>query len=86
MVHAAAVAGLDPEAAWDRTPGELAEYIDAWHERRELDAYMLYNHASLVVSMIAGRRLTPAQAFPNAIRQKAMTVNEIYANCLAWSS
>ncbi len=81
------MAGLDPAVAWDRTPGELVEYIEAWHDRREQMAYMLYNHAALVANMcLAKRKLTPQEAFPGVIRIQAMTDGELYASCLAWAS
>lgn len=81
------MAGLDPAAAWNRTPGELTEYIEAWQDRRELDGYLLYNLAGTIASMIlSARKPDPWLAFPGVIHPKmvVMSDNEIYANCLAW--
>lgn len=81
------MAGLDPAAAWDRTPGELLEYIEAYHERMERQAYMLYNLASTISHMIFGKTVpAPWQAFPNAIRpeMQVMDDDDIYQSCLAW--
>ena len=81
------MAGLDPAAAWDRTPGELVEYINAWHDRREQLAYMLYNHAALVANMcLARRKMTPQEAFPGVIRMQVMSAEDILASCQAWAS
>ena len=49
LVKEAAAAGLDPAAAWWRTPGELLEVIEAYRTRMERKAYMLYNQASLQI-------------------------------------
>lgn len=87
VVHAAAVAGLDPEQAWDRTPGELVEYISAYRDRRRETAILLYDLAGTIANMIFGkRRLRPAEAFPGFIREEltVMTGEQILANCLAW--
>lgn len=81
------MAGLDPAAAWDRTPGELTEYIEAWHDRRELDGYMLYNLAATIASMVlSAKKPDPWEAFPGVIQPKmvVMSEDEIYASCLAW--
>lgn len=86
-MHDAAVAGLDPAAAWDRTPGELLEYIEAYRDRRELDGYMLYNLAGTIASMVlSDKKPEPWQAFPGVIQPKmrVMSDDELYASCLAW--
>ena len=73
--------------AWDRTPGELLEYIRAWRDRREQEAYMLFNLAGTIAHMCFGSRpLRPEEAFPGVIRprENIMTGDEIYASCLAW--
>lgn len=87
MVHAAAVAGLDPEVAWDRTPGELVEYIRAYRDRQQETAYLLYDLSGAIANACLGkRRLRPAEAFPGFIEEQmsVMSDQQIYANCLAW--
>ena len=86
-MHEAAVAGLDPAAAWDRTPGELEEYILAYRDRMERQAYMYYNLAGTIASMVlSSRKPEPWESFPGWIQPKEtiMTDDEIYASCLAW--
>lgn len=89
MVHEAAVAGLDPASAWDRTPGELNEYIEAYRDRMERQAYMLFNHAQAIASMVlSSEKPRPWDAFPGWIKpqMQEMSDDEIYASCLAWCS
>lgn len=89
MVHEAAVAGLDPAVAWDRTLGELNEYIEAYRDRMERQAYMLFNQAQTIVSMVlCAEKPRPWDAFPGWIQPKMqqMTDDEIFASCLAWCS
>ena len=74
MVHAAAVAGLDPEVAWDRTPGELVEYIRAYRDRQQETAYLLYDLAGAIANACLGKRR----------QMSMMSDQQIYANCLAW--
>lgn len=80
------MAGLDPELAWDRTPGELSEYIRAYRERREQLAMMLYDLAGTVCRMLCGHGIKPEDAFPGFIQphEVVMTAEEIYESCLAW--
>ena len=75
MVHAAAVAGLDPEVAWDRTPGELVEYIRAYRDRQQETAYLLYDLAGAIANACLGKR---------RLQMSMMSDQQIYANCLAW--
>lgn len=87
VVHAAAVAGLDPMLAWDRTPGELLEYIEAYRDRRRELAYLMYDLAGAIGNACYGkRRLRPEEAFPGFIEERLqqMYASEIYASCLAW--
>ncbi len=73
--------------AWDRTPGELLEYIRAYRDRRENDAYMLFNLAGTIAHMCFGKEpIRPWEAFPGAIRPRddAMSGEEIYSNLLSW--
>lgn len=73
--------------AWERTPGELLEYIEAYRDRLEQQAYMLYNQAACIASMVlSSHRVAPEDAFPGVIRRKVMTSDAIYAACLAWTS
>ena len=86
-VHAAAVAGLDPMEAWERTPGELMEYIRAYRDRRREMAYLLYDLAGAIANACLGsRRQRPAEAFPGSVEETVteMSGDQIYANCLAW--
>ena len=81
------VAGLDPLEGWDRTPGELLEYIEAYRERMERQAYMCYNLAQTIASMVlSSEKPRPWDAFPGWIPPKVqtMTDDDIYASCLAW--
>lgn len=83
------MAGLDPAAAWDRTPGELDEYIEAYRDRMERQAYMLFNHAQAIASMVlSSEKPRPWDAFPGWIQtqMQKMSDDEIYASCLAWCS
>ena len=83
------MAGLDPAAAWDRTIGELNEYISAYRDRMERQAYMLYNQAQAIANMVlCAEKPRPWDAFPGWIQPKVqnMTDDEIYASCLAWCS
>lgn len=56
----AAVCGLDPLAAWDRTPGELLEYIHAARERERREdqrrAQLAYHHAILLGKVFSGNK------------------------------
>lgn len=86
-MHEAAVAGLDPDAAWDRTPGELYEYIKAYRGRMERQAYMCFNLAQAIACMVlSADKPRPWDAFPDWIQPKmqVMSDDEIYAACLAW--
>lgn len=86
-MHAAAVAGLDPELAWDRTPGELLEYIRAYRDRQKETAYLFYDLAGAIAdACFSRRRMRPEEAFPGFIEpeHRQMGDEEIYANCLAW--
>lgn len=81
------MAGLDPAAAWDRTPGELNEYITAYRGRMERQAYMLFNLAGTIASMVlCAKKPEPWEAFPGWIQPKnrEMFDDDIYAACLAW--
>lgn len=81
------MAGLDPVEGWDRTPGELLEYIDAYRDRMEQKAYLCYNLAQTIACMVlSAEKPKPWQAFPGWIRggKEVMTDDEIYASCLAW--
>ena len=86
----AAAAGLDPAAGWDRTPGELADYIRAYRTRMERTAYLLFNHAATVAAMVGqlfgGRSPEPFEAFPGWISRKmqVMSDEEILRNMTAW--
>ncbi len=86
-MHEAAVAGLDPAEGWDRTPGELQEYIKAYRDRMERQAYMCFNLAQAIASMVlSAEKPRPWDAFPGWIQPKmhVMTDDEIYTSCLAW--
>lgn len=81
------MAGLDPAAAWERTPGELLEYIQAYRDRMERHAYMLFNQAQAIASMVlCADKPKPWDAFPGLIQPKIQTMSDddIYASCLAW--
>lgn len=84
----AAAAGLDPMDAWDRTPGELREYLDAFQQRMEILSYWGYNLAQGIASMAlgSGRRPEPADMFPGWIKRKVMSDEEVAANLMAWCS
>lgn len=81
------MAGLDPATAWDRTPGELEEYITAYRERMERQCYVLFNLAGTIASMVlCSEKPKPWEAFPGWVKPKRiqMSDDEIYASCLAW--
>lgn len=81
------MAGLDPAVAWDRTHGELQEYIQAYRDRMERHAYMLFNQAQAIASMVlSAEKPRPWDAFPGWIKptMQIMTDDDIYASCLAW--
>ena len=83
------MAGLDPVTAWDRTPGELNEYIEAYRDRMERQAYMLFNQAQAIASMVlSAEKPRPWDAFPGWIQpqMQKMSDEEIFASCLAWCS
>lgn len=79
------MAGLDPEEAWERTPGELMEVVRADRDRQRRTAYMLYNHAALVASFRGGHTVKPWDAFPGIIERREMDEDELYAAVLAWT-
>lgn len=82
------MAGMDPKLAWDYTPGELLDYVEGYHRRREEMAYLLYDLAGAIAHACFGRSpLRPWDAFPGFIRQQetVMSDEDIYANCLAWA-
>lgn len=71
--------------AWDLTPGELAEYVEVFNQRMEIQSYWGYNLAQCIVSMaLSGNRPEPWQAFPGWIQREEKTDDQIYASCLAW--
>ena len=73
--------------AWDRTPGELLAYIQAWRDRREQTAYLLYNLAGTIANMCFSKHpLRPWEAFPGVIQPKDDTQSgeTIYSNLLSW--
>lgn len=73
--------------AWDRTPAELQEYIRAYRDRMERQAYMYYNLAQTIACMaLSSEKPRPWDAFPGWIKpmMQTMTDDEIYANCMAW--
>lgn len=81
------MAGLDPAAAWDRTPGELLEYVQAYRTRMERQAYMYFNLAQAIASMVlSAEKPNPWDAFPGWIQPtvQQMSDDEMYASCLAW--
>lgn len=81
------MAGLDPATAWDRSPAELKEYIDAYHERMERQAYMYFNLAATTAAMMwSKRKPEPWECFPGWIQREVrqMSDDEIYQNVLAW--
>lgn len=81
------MAGLDPAAAWDRTPGELEEYIEAYRERMRRQAYFLYNHACTITAIMWGKRKPdPWECFPGWIKPEMhdMSAEELYQSMLAW--
>lgn len=93
LVKEAAAAGLDPAAAWWRTPGELLEIIEAYRTRMERKAYMLYNLASATAAMVGkilggGRSPQPWECFPGWIQasMQIMSDEEILAAAEAWAS
>ena len=86
-MHEAAVAGLDPEIAWDRTPGELQAYLKAYRDRMERQAYLYFNLAQAIASMVlSAEKPRPWDAFPGWIQPKVAVMSDdaLYASCLAW--
>ena len=78
---------MDPVAAWDRTPGELNEYIKAYAERMERQSYMYYNLAASIAGLIFNKRKPePWECFPGWIKPKVveMSDEELYQSVLAW--
>lgn len=83
----AAAAGLDPADGWNRTPGELNEYLDGFRKRMEILSYWGYNLAQGIASMLlAATRPAPWEVFPGWIPRRDMTDDEIAANLMAWCS
>lgn len=79
------MAGLDPLEAWSRTPGENAEYIEAYRDRLALQAWLLYDQANAIAQFCFSKSsVKPWEAFPTFIEKREMTEDEIVANCLAW--
>ena len=81
------MAGLDPADAWDRTPGELLEYIEAYRARMERQAYMCFNLAQAIACMVlSADKPKPWDAFPGWIKPQAQVMSDeaIYAAVLAW--
>lgn len=71
---------------WERTPGELLEYISAYNDRMEQRAYLLYDLAGCIASMCFSKHPpSPAAAFPGFIRIQEMSEEQLVANCLAWA-
>lgn len=78
--------GADPRAAWDYTPGELAELIRGYEKRQESIGFFGYNLAQCIVAMAFGRRRPePWQAFPGMIAREEMTDEAIFAALCAWA-
>ena len=77
--------GANPCAAWDYTPGELAELIRGYEQRQEHLGYFGFNLAQCIASMCFGRRPEPWQAFPWQIEYRAMTDEEIWSALSAWT-
>lgn len=72
-------------AGWDRTPGELTEYINAFQKRMEILSYWGFNLAQGIASMaLSSRRPEPWEVFPGWIRQEEMSEEQVAANMLAW--
>ncbi len=85
LVKQASAAGLDPFHAWDRTPGELLEYIEAFKTRMQYASYWGYNLALGIASMVlSSKKPEPWEVFPGWIPKKEMSDEEIAANLLAW--
>ena len=81
------MAGLDPLEAWDRTPGELQEYIRAYRDRMERQAYLYFNLAQATAHMVlSAEKPRPWEAFPGWIKPtlQVMSGEELYASCIAW--
>ena len=79
------MAGCDFLQAWELTPGELAEYVEIFRQRMEIQSYWGYNLAQCISAMtMSGIRPEPWQAFPGWIQREEMTDEQIYASCLAW--
>lgn len=81
----AAVSGLDISRAWELTPGELDDTVEAFRRRMEIQSYWGYNLAVAIAAMVrGGDRPEPWAVFPRWIQREQMSDNDIYANCLAW--
>ena len=71
--------------AWDLTPGELIDSIEAFRRRMEIQCYWGYNLAQCFASrVLSSHRPKPYEAFPGWIVRETMSDDEIYANALAW--
>lgn len=88
----ASAAGLDPAAAWARTPGELAEYIEGYNTRMERTAYLLHDLATAVAAQVgrafSGKALLqPWETFPGWIHYKMdiQTDDQIAETLRAWA-
>jgi hypothetical protein len=90
LVQEAAVEGLDPFLGWDRTPGELVEYILAARERRrrrqEDLAYFAYDLGIHIARSAHGKPERPEMAFRGFIPMREQTDDEICASLMAWAN
>lgn len=64
----------------------MTEYVEAYRERMERMAYMLYNTAGAVGHFIFGHSIRPWEAFPGIIKptMEVMSDEAILAAMEAW--
>lgn len=85
-MEAAAVAGLDPLDAEERTVGELTAFINAWHKRQKITAMMLYNHAAAIASMCFSKLPPkPWECFPGILEREIMTDEQLAGALDSWT-
>lgn len=81
------MAGLDPEEAWDRTPGELVEYTEAYRERMRRQAYLCYCQARATAAfVISQHKPEPWEAFPQWIKAeiRQQSPEDMLLVCQMW--
>ena len=88
-MHEAAVEGLLPWEGWQRTPGELAEYINAARERRRREwqdrAYLAYDLGVHIAKSVWDKPEQAWIAFKGFLPMPRQTDDQLLAALEAWA-